>query len=451
VKLGPIQTVLLLACMVIAACSANPGSFSNVPAPMLRDAAHSRATPIHHVVFVIQENRSFNNLFMGFPGAMTQNYGYDTDGNKIPLHAQDLATKWDIDHSSRAFFTACDGQGSLPGTECKMDGWNNELAGFGHPANFAYAYTPKSQIQPYWAMAKQYVIADQTYASNLDGSFIAHQYVVGAYADHAVDFPNAAWGCEGGAGDTIGQLTQQRTYGSKIPVCFTFPTIASEADKAGVTWRFYTGGVFDDGGLWSSYQADKKIYNGPDWKNDVINPPAQFLTDIANGELANITWITPTYTNSDHPGLNAGGGPAWVASLVNAIGTSPFWKSTAIFIIWDDWGGWFDPMLPPLADYDGFGFRIPLIVISPYAKQGYVTHVQYETSSVLRFMEDAFGLPHLAPSDKRANDPAADAFNYGRRPRKFQPFNGSKPSAYWIEQERRSLHRALPGSMIGND
>jgi len=401
---------------------------------------------------VIQENRSFNNLFMGYPGATTQNYGYDTQGTKITLHAQPLSTDWDIDHSLLAFVTACDGNGSLPGTDCKMDGWNGEIAGFDHPPNFAYAYTPKSEIKPYWAMAQQYVLADRMFASNLDGSFVAHQYAVAAFAAKSVNGPEAAWGCEGGKGDTTQTLTQQRTFGPSIPVCFDIPTLGLHADKAHLTWSFYAGGIYDSGGIWSSYQADRRVYDGPDWKTDVINPPAQFLTDIGNGKLANITWITPTFTTSDHPGLDASGGPAWVASVVDAIGESQFWKSTAIFIMWDDWGGWFDPVQPVYEDYDGLGFRVPMIIVSPYARKGSVTHTQYETASVLRYIEDNFGLPQMAAADKRANDPANDddAFDYSQQPRAFKKIGGLEPAAYWLRLERASAG-AKPSGIIGDD
>jgi phospholipase C len=205
------------------------------------------------------------------------------------------------------------------------------------------------------------------------------------------------------------------------------------------------------GGIWSAYQAINHIYNGPDWTNDVISPSAQFLTDVAGGTLANITWITPIPQNSDHAGLGFASrtGPAWVASLVNAVGQSQFWDSTAIFIMWDDWGGWYDPVAPVYEDYDGLGFRVPLIMISPYAKQGYVSHVQYETSSVLRFMEDNFGLGQLAASDARANDPAADAFDFTQPPRPFQAFKGSKPRAFWLAQP--SLPDSRLGSPAGGD
>jgi phospholipase C len=438
--------------LAVSGCSAG-GSLGGGPAaPAVRHAMRASTTPIQHVVFIIQENRSFNNLFMRYPGAKTRSYGFDTKGNKIVLHATDLATAWDIDHFSPAFFAACDGTGTLPGTGCKMDGWNDELHGFGAPQNFAYAYVPESEVDPYWKMAKQYVLADRMYSSNFDGSFISHQFAIAAYADKAADLPPTNWGCEGGKQDKIPTWTAQRTYGPSIVTCFDIPTIGSEADAAGLTWRFYAGSIHGDGGLWSSYQANKGVYNGPDWKADVVNPPSQFLKDIAAGTLANVTWITPTFENSDHPGLDASGGPAWVASLVNAVGQSQFWNSTAIFVMWDDWGGLFDPVKPVHADTYGLGFRVPLLMVSPYAKQGYVTHVQYETASVLKFIEDNFGLAPLAAADARANDPAGDAFDYSRQPRKFKKFGGSKPAAYWIRQDRGLPRwRGKPQSMIGDD
>jgi phospholipase C len=447
------RVVPLAVAFTLAACNGN-GSFANVPAAF--KASHSAVllggtTPIRHVIFIVQENRSFNNLFLGYPGAQTQNYGYDTKGKRITLRPQVLAETWDIDHFSAAFFAACDARGTLPGTHCKMDGWDNELTTRDAPAHAPYAYVPEAQIDPYWKMAEQYVLADKMFASNLDGSFIAHQYVVAAYASRAVDFPYGAWGCEGLSGDLVHTLTARRKYGPTILACFGNPTVGSEADAAGVTWKFYAGSINGDGGSWSSYQADSGIYDGPDWTRDVINPPSQFLTDIAMGKLANITWIAPTFENSDHPGINASGGPAWVASIVNAVGESKFWSSSAVFIMWDDWGGWFDPVKPVFEDYDGLGFRVPLLMISPYAKQGYVTHVQYETSSVLRYIEDNFGLSPLAASDARAKDPAPDAFDYTRQPRKFKKFAGGRPNAYWTQRDQTSTWRGKPKGFIGDD
>ncbi|MBV8067324.1 MAG: hypothetical protein JO113_05065 [Candidatus Eremiobacteraeota bacterium] len=459
----------LAALLAVAACSANPvilsgtsnrvapsGTYNRVtPSGTYNRVTPSgvegrRTTPIQHVIFVVQENRSFNNLFLGYPGAKTRGYGYDERGNKIVLQPEPLAEGWDLGHTSQDFFKACDGRGKLPGTKCRMDGWNNEFASFGAPANAPYSYVVRKDVGVYWKMARQYVLADRTFASNLDGSFIAHQYIVAAYASGAVDTPDSAWGCEGGSGDTIGTLTAKRAYGPSIVACFNNPTIASEADAAGVSWRFYAGAINGSGGLWSSYQADSQIFDGRDWSTDVISPPSQFLADIAAGTLANVTWITPTFGNSDHPGVNPDAGPAWVASIVDAVGASKFWKSSAIFLMWDDWGGFFDPVRPVLEDYDGLGFRVPLIVISPYAKQGYVTHVQYETSSVLRYIEDNFNLPPMAKSDARASDPAADAFDYSQQPRAFKKFRGALSPAYWNARDRAAQRVAPRGTGHGD-
>jgi phospholipase C len=438
--------------LAIAGCSGGTGSsVTGMPLAAPLATSEARATPIRHIVFVIQENRSFNNLFMGFPGATTQRYGYDEYGDTIALQPIGLVTDWDLAHDAIGFFAACNGSGKLPGTDCKMNGWNGELATRGHPANPAYAYVPRSEIRPYWTIAREYVLADQTFASNLDGSFVAHQYAVAAFASRAVNYPLSAWGCEGGPKDTVATLTEQRVVGPSVPACFRNPTIAGEADSAGVTWRFYAGAIGGDGGFWSSYQADRNIYTGPDWKADVISPQSAFLTDVAKGKLADVTWIAPTFEASDHAVLNHGEGPSWVASVVNAVGTSSFWKSTAIFVIWDDWGGWFDPVPPIHEDYDGLGFRVPLLIVSPYAKQGYVSHVQYETSSVLRFIEDNFGLPPLAKSDTRANDPATDAFDYAQKPRAFKRIPGDKPAAYWMQLERSSWVRGRPAHILGDD
>ena len=439
------------AALGLAACSSSiaENNFRPPPAPV----GIAQSSPIRHVVFIVQENRSFNNFFMGYPGATTQNYGYNTHGQKIVLHAENLGTGWDLDHSAGAFFNECNGRGKLPGTKCRMNGWNTERVAQDAPKHPAYAYVSREKIQAYWDIAQQYVLSDRTFASNLDGSFVAHQYTIAAYASHAVDYPLTYWGCEGGPTDKVPTLKQDRSLGRRIQPCFDDPSIGSEADQAGVSWRSYTGGPNDDGGLWNSYQANRRVYDGPDWNTNIVNPPSQFLTDVGNGQLADVTWITPIWGNSDHSGLYAKGGPAWIASLVNAIGESKFWKTTAIFIMWDDWGGWFDPVEPVYEDYDGLGFRVPLIVVSPYAKNGTVTHVQYETASVLRYIEDNFGLPPLAASDGRANDPANDpaVFDYLQHPRPFKKIGGGKPAAYWRHVEREEQARGMPGHIIGDD
>ncbi|MGA8575059.1 MAG: alkaline phosphatase family protein, partial [Candidatus Cybelea sp.] len=185
------------AAVLLAACTGGASSDSNpvlpfdtagrrptqMPAERVhRDRAKSK---IQHVIIVVQENRSFNNLFYGFPGATTKKYGYNTSGQKIALQPVTLATNWDIEHDSSGFFTACNGTGSIPGTNCQMNGFDAEFYGCGQRgfrcpnANPPYSYVPHSETKPYFAMGKQYVLADQMYASNFDASsFISHQYII---------------------------------------------------------------------------------------------------------------------------------------------------------------------------------------------------------------------------------------------------------------------------------
>jgi len=417
--------------LTLAPCEAGQGARTYPP------GSDPASGVITHVVWLIQENRSFNNLFMGYKGAFTQNYGYGLTGNKIMLHSVPLAQGWDIDHSVYGFFAAYNNGGD--------NGWNNEYACCGQPANFAYAYVQKKDIKPYWDMAKAYILADAMYQSQLDGSYVAHQYAIAAYANAEVNYPSTDWGCWGGPYDVINTLNQDRSIGNNVPVCENQTTLGDELDAAGVSWRYYTSNPNDDGGLWTAYGSIEHIYDGPDWTNDVITPQSRFITDVGQGNLASMTWITPTGTNSDHAGWDSNSGPAWVTNVVNAVGQSKFWNSTVFFLIWDDWGGWYDPGAPIYKDYDGTGFRIPLIMISPYAKPQQVTHIQYETASILRFAEDLFNVAPLAAADSRAADPAYDpAFDFSQAPRAFVPFKASKADA-WRRPTQPLRHTEVDG------
>ncbi|MGB6715304.1 MAG: alkaline phosphatase family protein [Candidatus Cybelea sp.] len=437
--------------LLFSACNANavtagvPGGLrGEVPSGTQTAGVARRGSSsgkIQHVVIVIQENRSFNDLFYGFKGAKTARYGYDTNGDKIKIKPVVLETTWDLEHSSIAFFADCNGTGSIPGTNCQMNGFNNEGVACGkssygpcpieHPQ---YAYVPHSETKPYFEMAKQYVLADQMYSSVLDGSFTSHQYIIAGQSESAVNWPNVPWGCPGGSGDKVTMLTQQRAIqGYEVP-CWDTTTLGDELDGKGISWAYYAAPVDGSPGVWSAYQVIKHIYDGYDWNKDVISPPSQFLTDVSNGNLRAVSWVTPTAANSDHPGSGSKTGPSWVASVVNAIGESQYWDSTAIFVFWDDWGGWYDPEPPAYVDYDGLGIRVPMIVISAYAKKGHVSHVPYEHGSILKFVEDQFGLGRLAASDTRATSPEQDCFNFNQSPRQFTPISSPRDKAYFLHQ-----------------
>ncbi len=423
--------------LTISACSA---SSNPTPELSVRDNAflqsldRSGTGKIRHIVYVIQENRSFNDMFEDYPGADTTSTGRDSSGKKVPLQPISLKTTYDMDHSAHAMFEDCNGTGTLPGTKCRMNGFNNEQI-YGSPFDGQYAYVLHGESKPYWDMAHEFVLADRMFASQLDESFVAHQYIIAAQAQSSVDVPFFYWGCGGGKTDMVQTIQKNRTYGADQRPCFNYETLGDELDTAGLTWRFYTNRYrVPFGGLWSGYQAVRHIFRGPDWKKDVITPQSRFLTDVKAGNLASFTWITPECANSDHPSCGGGGGPSWVSSIVNAVGESKFWDSTAIFVQWDDWGGFYDPVPPPHKGYDGLGFRVGLIVISPYAKHDYVSHVQYETVSVLRFAEDTFGLAHLTNADARATSPAGDCLDFNQAPRNFVPIKAPLNAAFFLHQ-----------------
>ncbi len=459
--------------LLLSACHANGalGAAEGLPAGAVdRQASIHRLAKAHgkiqHVIIVVQENRSFNNLFYGYPGATTSKYGYDEEGNKIELLPVTLATTWDLQHNAAGFFASCNGTGQVPGTNCQMNGFDQQTWTCDQPSqppcpnkNPPYSYVPQSEIKPYLDMANQYVLADEMFASDFDtSSFESHQYIIaGVNPEHSANYPETIWGCPGGQQDKIDELLDNRkilrdrsTKDTLFP-CWDPTTLADELDAAGLTWAFYAAPVSGmpslncgtgardgrsggDSGIWSAYQAIRHICYGADWNNDVITPPSQFLTDVASGKLRNVTWVTPTYKNSDHGGSGSSTGPSWVASIVNAVGESQYWDSSAIFVFWDDSGGWYDPVAPAYVDNDGLGFRLPLLIISPYAKEGVVSHVHFEHGSILKFVEDQFGLARLAQSDARAKSPGPCCFNFKKAPRKFTPIQAPYDRRYFESQ-----------------
>lgn len=405
------------------------------PSPVLPDAALRAmvSRKIKYVVIVMQENRGFNYLFKGYPGATTFSSGKNSRGQTIGLQPISLAAPYDIDHQSWDMFMACDG--NPPGQNCKMDAFDLEYVGGSAPPNPEYGYAPRSEVQTYFNMAGQYALADSMFNSNIDASFVSHQYIIAGQANHEVNLPSGAWGCNGGSGDVVSTLNADRSYGPNQTPCQNYTTLGDELSGKHLSWHYYAANPSDIGFIWSAYQAVAHDRNGPAWKH-VISPPSQFLTDVGSGKLTHVTWVLPTWQNSDHSGNQSTTGPSWVASVVNAVGRSKYWSSSAIFVLWDEWGGWYDDVAPPYVDYDGLGFRIPLLMISPYAKQGSVTHLQYEHGSILRFIEDDFGLAQLAASDTRANDPAADpnAFDFSQKPRPYAPFASPYDASYFLHQ-----------------
>jgi phospholipase C len=267
----------LAAALALTACN----NRSSSALPSLTSLNVTGAGKIDHIVYVVQENRSFNNLFQGYPGAYTVTSGKDSRGKTIKLRPVSLsALPYDIDHSATAMFAACHGTGKLPGTKCRMDGFNKEATFNGPVPHSMYVYVPHGDSKPYFEMAHEWVLADRMFQSQLDESFVGHQYIIAAQAQSSVDLPFGLWGCPGGASDEVATITAERGYGSYQVPCFNYQTLGDELDKAKLSWRFYTSkyGVSssDGGSWWSSYQAIRHIYYGPDWKKDIVTPQKTF-------------------------------------------------------------------------------------------------------------------------------------------------------------------------------
>jgi phospholipase C len=390
--------------------------------------------PIQHVIIIVQENRSFDNMFNGFPGADTVTAGQTKLGPQplAPLPFEDGGL--DNGHFHTSFTAAYDGGA--------MDDFNAEgtytTVGCGYcptpgPANFAYSYLPQSETKPYWDLAKQFTLADKMFASNSGPSFPAHQYLIAGQSNDVAEVPNGPyWGCDDTPGSLAAQLDPDGNETPGTFPCFDYPTLADSMDAAGVTWRSYSPLKLY---IFNAWDAIRHVRYGGDWTTNVVTPETAVLTDIANNNLAQVSWVIPQLANSDHALANSNTGPQWVASIVNAVGSSPYWKNTAILIVWDDWGGWYDHVPPPQLDVMGLGFRVPLIVVSPYARHGYVSHVQHEFGSIVHFTETTFGLPSLGTADARA-DSLQDCFDFTQTVTPLQPAATFMKPADFLRQPR---------------
>ena len=441
---------LALGAVALTGCGAGkasgPGAIPSVAGPSSGTIPTTAAAGnVSHVVVIVQENRSFDNLFYGYPGADTATSGRTSRGTTVQLHAVSITEDYDLSHELADYVASYD-SGAMDGFDRGTTGPIGGVGGVpGVPPYPQYAYVDPAQTATYRSLAAAYVLADRFFPSQVDSSFTAHQYLIAAQAGGTVDNPlqGIPWGCDSAPGNLVPTLLPNRTEGPGVVPCFTYATLGDELDAAGQSWRYYAPAIGGDvGEIWSGYDAVKGIRYGPDWPADVLSPQTRVLTDIAAGKLAAVTWVVPDLVDSDHPASGSTSGPDWVASIVNAVGTSPYWKSTAIVVFWDDWGGWYDHVAPPQVGPGGLGFRTPALVISPYAKRGYVSHVQYETGSVDRLIEGVFRIKTLAAADARAAD-LDDCFDFKQPPRSFSAFVLRRPVQ---ELLRRPPSRLPPDS-----
>jgi phospholipase C len=441
--------------LLLTGCGGVQRVISQRPFALLPPAGGSASQYLSHVIVIVQENRSFENFFAGYPGANAPtrgcavhapgetakpSYGCPPGDVQVPLHQVTFETNADLGHNWHSSVVDWHGGG--------MDGFSKRKGGRsnGYPA---YEYIEQSQIRPYWTIAKQYVLADAMFPTEFGGSFTAHLTLVAGTDDiklpgqAEVDFPNAAPDdCDSPPGTKSSYLTTNRVehfYKGPFPCFNQFNTIAQVLDGAGISWQIYASKILD-AGFWEPFEAIEYVRYGQDWSKDIIAPQTRVLFDARDGHLASVDWVTPSREDSDHPTYHSDAGPSWVASVVNAIGESAYWRTSAIIILWDDWGGFYDNAAPPQLDYRGLGIRVPCLIISPYAKQNYVSHVQYEFGSILRFIEEVNGIPagSIGPTAEGYTDGRAtsldDAFDFSQEPRSFVPISSKYPMSRFLRE-----------------
>ncbi|HLY03794.1 MAG TPA: alkaline phosphatase family protein [Candidatus Cybelea sp.] len=470
-KLAPNLSAFVIAA-ILAACSGGATSSSMGARGGGLMPATSSGSPIKHIVLIVQENRTFNDLFATFPGATGTTTGKeDVNGltKSITLKETTLSDTTNLKHSYRGFLTAYDGG--------KMNGFNLvEFPATGRHENAApYQYVNPSDITPYWTLAETYSLANHMFTTQGSESFPAHQDLIrGGTAINGTEslidnlpYSNQSWGCDSPPGSKTTLLTTRlvlKADGGPFPCTDDFPssgvgyvTLRDLFDGASpaITWKYYTPALGDPGGIWSAFDLIYPVRHGPEWTNNVISPETTILTDISNGNLAQMSWVIPDNADSDHPGSGTDNGPSWVASVVNAIGQSQYWDSTAIIITWDDWGGFYDPVVPLCTsgsacrdNQGGPGLRVPLMVVSPYStvgggsKGGYISNEVYSFGSIIRYVEDTFNLDRLGTTDETTNSlgpengsQTGDMFDFNQSPRQYQSIGSKYSRAFFLHHK----------------
>ncbi|HYL98395.1 MAG TPA: alkaline phosphatase family protein [Blastocatellia bacterium] len=467
-------------------------------------------TMFQHVVIIFQENRTPDNLFQGLcappfgssascsptltPGKydiLTNNW-LTLNGATIKPKPVALANTYDLDHSHTAFNEMCDKDTN---GMCRMDGASEVHCGPNKgttcPSNPQFRFvanTTSGLLNPYLELATQYGWANAMFQTNQGPSFPAHQFMfggtsapttgddaAGVYAAENMSSTDGtkkglAAGCIALSTTRVKLVMPDGSENTEIYPCFEHQTMGDLLNAgpvgpapAPVSWFYYAPSA---GSIWTAPDAIDHICKstgpggkciGNEWVDHVDVPgnkptdngSVDILRDIKACNLQQVSWVIPSCQNSDHASCNAGGGPSWVASIVNAIGQSSCasgnWKDTAIIITWDDWGGWYDHEGPtflqaPLGGYQ-YGFRVPLIFVSAYTAPGYINNNQHDFGSVLRFIEHNFNLPDkgLGFADARTDTNLTGFYDFSRPARDFQKVSALKKASFFLHDKRKQL------------
>jgi phospholipase C len=399
------------------ALAATPQGLGRIPVlpPADSTALTAFRTKIQHIVYILKENRSFDNYFGTFPGAEGATSGVISTGDTIQLGRTPDRTPHDLGHGWADAHTAIDGG--------KMDRFDLVEDGNVNGDMLSMTQYLMADIPNYWSYAEHFVLADHMFGSIAADSFPNHLYSIAAQSGGAVENPNSLrWGCDATPNTRVGLLSTVGTSSNVFP-CLEMQTMGDELEAGGASWLYYAPTSNQPGYIWTTFDAIPHIRNSDLWSQRVV-PSEQFATDATAGNLPAVSWLIPDFAVSDHPTRQVPGGPAtisvcagenWTVQNINAIMQGSDWASTIIVLVWDDFGGFYDHVRPPVVDFYGLGIRVPAIVISPYAKEGTISHTVYEPASILQLIETRFKLKGLTARDVQASS-MLDMFDFTQSP-----------------------------------
>ncbi len=394
---------------------------------------------IRHVIVIMQENRSFDSYFGTYPGA-DGIPGLAGNPGDVPCIPDPNAGTCAKPYHDTSLVNGGGPHGNPAGVADvnggKMDGFVSraEQAQGGQCANGVdpncasgaspdvMGYHTAAEIPNYWKYAQHFVLQDHMFESDMSWSLPSHLFMVSGWSA-SCSTANDPMSCTNENQSPPGPPDYWQPDGTHPPAPhYAWTDITYLLHQAGVSWRYY---VFP--GTQPDCAHDKMtcnalpqnprtpgIWNPLPWFDDVsadgqlgnIQPVANFYTAARSGRLPAVSWVSPTDSVSEHPPSSVGVGENYVTGLINTVMKGPDWKSTAIFLAWDDWGGFYDHVKPPSVDENGYGLRVPALVISPYAKKGYIDHQTLSFDAYLKFIEDDFlGGQRLNPQNDGRPDP----------------------------------------------
>ena len=392
----------------------------SIAEPRSTGAEAKAPNPIKHIVIMVKENRTFDSMFGTFPGADGATTYTDPNGKVQPLNHQPDVLTSDIAHNHKAYLTGYDNG--------KMDGFS-EIQGAIQPVkgqltDEADSQFYQSDIPNYWQYAQTFALPDHFFYVAQTNSFAGHLFSISAATDDYVsDIPvpknlkySRLWGCDAPQTTTVQEIHPDGTTTYNYP-CFTFQSLGDLLTANNISWKSYFPTHDKDGYEWNAYDAIQDIRTTDQWKLH-MSDYSHFITDAASGKLPTVSWLVQPHADSDHPTYSVCSGENWTVQQINAImQNQSLWNSTAIFLTWDDFGGFYDHVVPPVGpnSYLQYSLRAPLIVISPYAKPHYINHTFYSFPSLMKFAESVLNLPSLGGMDKNAHN-MFQLFNFNQQP-----------------------------------